>query len=216
MKRLITFGDSWTAGHGVETDARYKEVIDPPDHMFTHTLRLMNSWPTHLGNMLELPVVNMSVCGSCNRGIAAQIQKLVNVITSEDLVIVMLSYPYRNSNNTWWSFDQPIVEIIEMLDSIGSEFYLVNSFYPTFYQEPEYKSKIDISKFLDVSGCAGKYLIEYEQKYDVSVWEYGSRHVNRQNSYSWGDFHPNYLGYKLIGNYIFELLNGRQISNNVI
>lgn len=41
--RLITFGDSWTAGHGIETDVKYKE--EPFPHMFIQKLRDMNSWP---------------------------------------------------------------------------------------------------------------------------------------------------------------------------
>ena len=28
--RLIAFGDSWTAGHGVETDSTYNEIANPP------------------------------------------------------------------------------------------------------------------------------------------------------------------------------------------
>ena len=41
--RLICFGDSWTAGHGIETDLKYKEVAHP--EKFITNLRNQNSWP---------------------------------------------------------------------------------------------------------------------------------------------------------------------------
>jgi len=57
MKRLITFGDSWSAGHGVETDVQYKEVISPND--FIDKLRTSNGWPKHLSNHYDIPFVNL-------------------------------------------------------------------------------------------------------------------------------------------------------------
>jgi hypothetical protein len=42
---IIAFGDSWTAGHGVEDNIRFKEVASPPEcEGFVTKLRLMNSW----------------------------------------------------------------------------------------------------------------------------------------------------------------------------
>ncbi len=46
--RLITFGDSWTAGHGVEYEKEYKENATPPK--FIEKLREQNSFPKRLGN----------------------------------------------------------------------------------------------------------------------------------------------------------------------
>ena len=45
-RRLITFGDSWTAGHGVETEKEYKENPTPPK--FIEKLREQNSFPKWL------------------------------------------------------------------------------------------------------------------------------------------------------------------------
>jgi len=36
--RLICFGDSWTTGHGVETDKQFKETANPPDFIKCETL----------------------------------------------------------------------------------------------------------------------------------------------------------------------------------
>ena len=50
--RLITFGDSWTQGHGVELDIHYKEVISPNE--FTNKLRNSSNEPTER----ELEIIN--------------------------------------------------------------------------------------------------------------------------------------------------------------
>ena len=53
--RLITFGDSWTAGHGVETEIEYKENPTPPK--FIEKLREQNSFPKWLGNLLNISIL---------------------------------------------------------------------------------------------------------------------------------------------------------------
>ena len=55
--RLICFGDSWTAGHGVETNKIYKE--EPFPNMFTQKLREQNSWPRYVANELNCLYVNL-------------------------------------------------------------------------------------------------------------------------------------------------------------
>jgi hypothetical protein len=55
--RLVAFGDSWTAGHGVETNSTYKENATPPE--FIQKLREQNSWPRWLSERLGIPYINM-------------------------------------------------------------------------------------------------------------------------------------------------------------
>ena len=62
--KLICFGDSWTAGHGIETDVKYKE--EPFPHMFIQKLRDMNSWPRWVSDKLKCEYVNLGVCGYGN------------------------------------------------------------------------------------------------------------------------------------------------------
>ena len=64
IQRLITFGDSWTAGHGVETEEEYKENSTPPK--FIEKLREQNSFPKWLGNLLNISYINLGVCGFGN------------------------------------------------------------------------------------------------------------------------------------------------------
>jgi hypothetical protein len=48
-------------------------------------------------------------------------------------------------------------------------------------------------------------LKEYEIKNDISVWEHNSRLVwNDEKNFFEGDYHPNSIGYKIIGEYIYE------------
>ena len=53
-------------------------------------------------------------------------------------------------------------------------------------------------------------LKEYELNNDISVWEHNSRLVwnDEQNFYE-GDYHPNLLGYKIIGQYIYESITDK-------
>mgnify|MGYP000350511458 CR=1 FL=1 len=73
--RLITFGDSWTAGHGIETDVKYKE--EPFPHMFIQKLRDMNSWPRWVSDKLKCEYVNLGVCGYGNEYILKDLKETV-------------------------------------------------------------------------------------------------------------------------------------------
>ena len=72
IQRLVAFGDSWTAGHGVETDPRYRDIARPEP--FVHNLRLSNSWPRWLAQALDIPFVNLAEAGICNVGIKRSIE----------------------------------------------------------------------------------------------------------------------------------------------
>ena len=74
--RLICFGDSWTAGHGIENIIEYKEIANPPT--FIEKLRNQNSWPRWVANKLgEIEYVNMGVCGYGNEYIFREIDNSI-------------------------------------------------------------------------------------------------------------------------------------------
>ena len=96
--RLLTFGDSWTAGHGVETDIRYKEMVQPPDgNGFIVNLRKFNSWPRYVAEKLNCIFVNNAYCGAGNYDIYKEVKSLFDdkLIEKEDVFIIMFSYPHR-------------------------------------------------------------------------------------------------------------------------
>lgn len=207
MKRLITFGDSWTAGHGVEDNISFKYDGNPLiGKGFIINLRRFNSWPRYLADKLDCPFVNNGYSGSGNDNIHQEIKILTdeNLIKEEDIIVVMFSYPHRNRNGSKSNSPIIIFNQIEELLKPFKRFYF-NSFYPTFKDEEDYDISILPSYFINPRGTVSDYLKEYELKNDVSVWEYGSRSVwNEKQKFREGKFHPNLLGYKLISEYIYN------------
>jgi hypothetical protein len=209
---MITFGDSWTAGHGVETNTEFKEHGYP--NRVIDLLRRSNSWPRWLSDYLKLPFVNLATCGNNNLDILRDLRLFSKEITDQDLVIVMLSTPYRpfEEQNIDCEKDQglifqPVKLIQECLDDLGCEYFIVNSFYPTYRDYPDQKNQINTDKFLDIDGCVADMLFLYEAEHDISVWEYNCRKIDMENDlFLEGDYHPNLLGYKIIGSYLYELI----------
>jgi len=204
--RLITFGDSWTAGHGVETNVYYKEKAFPDK--FTQKLREQNSWPKWVAQKLDIPYVNLGVCGFGNEYILKELSEIKNMelIEQDDIVIVMFSYPYRYTADTY-----NVIEIYHKIESKLKDYkhFFFNSFYPTFKEENFDTTKLP-DYFINPNGCVADILKEYEIKNNISIWEYGSRSVwNDEKNYWEGDYHPNELGYKIIGEYIYDEIKRR-------
>jgi hypothetical protein len=111
--KLICFGDSWTAGHGVETDIKYKEVAHP--EKFITNLRNQNSWPRWVAQKLDCLYVNCGVCGYGNEYILKEIEQSFDMgfILPDDIIIVMFSYPYRYTADTY-----NVIEIYNKIENI--------------------------------------------------------------------------------------------------
>jgi hypothetical protein len=202
--RIIAYGDSWTAGHGVEKDITYKEVAKPP--FFIERLRLINSWPRWLAEKYDIEYVNCGVSGYGNEFIYYDLSDSIKnkFISKDDIIIVMLSYPYRYTGDTY-----NVIEIFKKIECEleNYEHYYFNSFYPTFKNE-HFDIKTLPSCFINPLGCVSDILKDYELKNNVSVWEYESRSVwNDEKGFYEGDYHPNLIGYKLIANYIYESIS---------
>ena len=196
MKRLVTFGDSWTAGHGVETDIQYKEVISP--NLFIDYLRLMNGWPRYLANKFDVPFINLAFCNKSNNEIYEDIVKWKHLLNKDDLIIVMLSYPYRKNGN-------PLIDVSNIINELdGFDYFILNSFFPTFsHLEYSDYQHLNLTKFLNIDGCVSDGLVKWEMENKQSCWEYGARKVDKRDTFLGGDYHPNTIGYKLIANDIY-------------
>ena len=121
--RLICFGDSWTAGHGIENNIEYKETANAPT--FIEKLRNQNSWPRWVANKLgEIEFVNMGVCGYGNEYIFREIESAINhnFIEKTDIIIVMFSYPYRYTGDTY-----TVIEVYNKIENI------LNGYKPVSY-----------------------------------------------------------------------------------
>lgn len=200
--RLICFGDSWTAGHGVEQDVDYKEEATPP--LFIQKLREQNSWPRWVAEKLKCPYVNNGICGLGNKYIYNELYvSLKNgFIYQDDIIIIMFSWPYRYMNYD----SETVIEIYKMMEHElnGIKHFYFNSFYPSF-KDYDYDTKFLPNYFINPDGCVSDILREYEMKNNVGVWEYGSRSIwNDEKNYYEGDYHPNLLGYQVIGDYVYN------------
>ena len=199
--RLVCFGDSWTAGHGVESDISYKETATAPS--FIQKLREQNSWPRWVAEKLGCPFINNGVCGYGNQYIHNDLVDSIKkgFILDTDIIIIMFSYPYRYVKDT--------NDIVKLFWEIEEELkpykhFYFNSFFPTFKEEDFDTSNLP-NTFINPQGCVSDVLKEYELKNNISVWEYDSRSVWNDNQKFWeGDYHPNLLGYKIIGEYIYN------------
>ena len=200
--RLICYGDSWTAGHGVEQDVTYKESATPP--LFIQKLREQNSWPRWVAEKLNCPYVNNGICGYGNKYIYEDVFASLKsgFIYTTDIIVIMFSWPYRYMKHD----SETIIDIYNMLELElkGIKHFYFNSFYPSF-KDYEFDTANLPSYFINPNGCVSDILKKYELENNVSVWEYGSRSVwNNERNFFEGDYHPNLLGYKIIGNYIYE------------
>lgn len=199
--RLVCFGDSWTAGHGIETDIKYKEIAHP--EKFITNLRNQNSWPRWVAQKLDCLYVNCGVCGYGNEYILKEIEYSFDMefINSDDVIIVMFSYPYRYTADTY-----NVIEIYHKIERAltNHKHFYFNSFYPTFFNE-DFDWESLPSYFINPNESLSDLLNLYESVNNVSVWEYGSRKVwNDKENMIKGDYHPNELGYRIIGEYIYD------------
>jgi hypothetical protein len=203
--RLLCFGDSWTAGHGVETDKKFKEIASPLDAAgIILKLRVMNSWPRWVAEKFDCPYINFGVCGYGNQYILNDITsvKEEGYLEPDDIIIVMLSYPYRYVKDI-----NDVAQVFWKMEKLlkDHKHFYFNSFFPTFKEEEDFDIKNLPNTFIKPEFCVSDMLVEYEKENDVSVWEYGSRKVwEHKSEYDEGGFHPNLLGYRLIGDFIYN------------
>lgn len=213
MNRLIAFGDSWTAGNGVELDESFKEVR-MPDH-FIYSLRSQNSWPRYLAEKLDRLVVNMGLAGLNNAQLILQLEQYQSYFLPNDLIIIMWSFPYRHigvpHQNGFPDYSStPINKIINKAERLlqNYNYFFVNAFYPYYKNEPDLKP-IDTNNWINIDNSAATILLDYELRYpESSVWEYGYKKViegNGKGNYNidLGEYHPNNFGYKVIANWLY-------------
>jgi len=202
IQRLITFGDSWTAGHGVETEEEYKENSTPPK--FIEKLREQNSFPKWLGNLLNISYINLGVCGFGNEYIYKSVKDNLQFIEKEDLIIIVFSYPYRYKKYNKYTPEALFEKFEKLLD--GYNRFYFNGFYP-FIENDKFNFP---NHYIDPTGTLAYQLQMAEIQDKKDVWEYGSKLVwNNVDNYYEGDYHPNLEGYKLIGEYIYKKIKDK-------
>jgi hypothetical protein len=150
----------------------------------------------------------MGVCGYGNEYIFKDLKETIEneFISKDDVVIIMLSYPYRYKK-TPYDLVKFFWEMEKTLTNYKHLYF--NSFFPTFKEE-DFDTVNLPETFINPNECVSDVLKQYEIDNDVSVWEYGSRSVwNDEKNFWEGDYHPNSLGYKIIGDYIYEQIKNK-------
>ena len=218
IQRLVVFGDSWTAGQGIELDSDYCEVARP--ELFIDRLRTHNAWCRWLAERWNLPFVNMGQPGICNAGIRRNIRDNIRFCDAQtDLILVMMSYPYRH--HLWMdTLDADEIALADILDNIfrlldGYQVYYCNSFYPTFRDEPELRQRFNLERFILPEATAADVLLHHERMLDMSPWEYGRRHVDQDhNGFRTGDYHPNLQGHRIIADWLYNIMSLHYARNS--
>ena len=200
--RLITFGDSWTAGHGVETEKEYKENATPPK--FIEKLREQNSFPKWLGNLLNISYINLGVCGFGNEYIYKEVENNLKFINKNDIIVIVFSYPHRYQKYNKYTPEDLFRKFEQLL--FGYKKFYFNGFYP-FIENDDFNFP---KHYINPKGTLSYQLQVEEMINKKDVWEYGSKLVwDDTENYYQGDYHPNLQGYKLIAEYIYKEINDK-------
>lgn len=207
--RLICFGDSWTAGNGIEEEEKYGSQLLKIANGFYEKLRIHNCWPRWLANKMECLYVTFAMEGRSNPEILQDIETVLkdNVIKSDDLLIVMLTYPYRRDDDPIKTFEK-----IENKLKPYNHFYF-NAFHPMF-KECTYENIPDC--FIEPNHSMMDLLLDYELNNPETepLWEFGKkRHWCEERNKFEGGGHPNLKGYKLIADYIFDKIKNVDLKS---
>ena len=119
------------------------------------------------------------------------------------------SYPHRYRVKKPENDPIKVFEKLEKLLKSHKRFYF-NSFYPTFKDEDGFDTTTLPDYFINPNGTMVDMLRNYEISNNVSVWEYDSRSVWKNEENLWmGDYHPNLFGYKLIAEEIVKEIENK-------
>jgi len=202
--KLIAFGDSWTAGHGVEEQPKYAKIAGGFNYIVDNW-RSQNSWPRWVADKLNIEYINLGMCGIGNNHILKnQLRDIIddNFLNNDDIIIVMFSYPYRNATN-------PIEDFLKYEESLKNyKHFYFNSFYPMFKDEKNIE--IDLSNFIDPENTMLDILLEYQKQTGINPWNYNiDIDTFDKDRIRLGEYHPNINGYKKIADVIYEKIKNK-------
>jgi hypothetical protein len=202
--KLICVGDSWTAGHGVETNSKYQRIAGG-DYVVDFW-RSQNSWPRWVADKLGVEYINMGVCGVGNNYILKNPLKDVvfngDYLASDDIIIVMFSYPYRNATS-------PIEDYKGYEDMLKNyKHFYFNSFYPMFKDEENVD--LDLTNFIEPENTMLDELLKYQNETGINPWNYNININDFENDkLRLGEYHPNINGYRKIADIIYEKIKNK-------
>ena len=230
MSRLFCIGDSWTHGHGVETDSKYAQIGTGLNHFKNRSLtfeRMMNGWPRFLSDHLGgISYINYGICGHTNFHQFEILEKEWDYINNDDIVAIMLTGVMRDNLSTVGQ-----EQVNKMADRIGGyplshqllryfgdglrkrgiKFVVCNAFNsPLVYEDPSHVPPLvkgdwdDLKKwkeFYKPKSTMMEELAVMELKINKPLFEYDKFFTDDPHVFP---HHPNRNGYKIISDILYN------------
>lgn len=145
IQTLWTFGDSFTFGHGCNTEC----TSDIYPHYKSYKKIGDDIWPNHLGKLLKCKVKNFGKNGGSNDYILNSIVENYDYINENDYIVIGKTYPSRMDipvNDKWedvLSYNEIHSDLTIMpTDYVSDEIYnTVLNFQYYFSNNPLYKNR---------------------------------------------------------------------------
>ena len=174
MNKLLTFGDSFTAGHGCKkTGEYYKKYYKEGDKL----------WSQHLADELNLELINLGKSGASNDYIIDSIILNWEKIKKDDFVIIgkTLSHrfdiPIKSENFITAGLDNGWITTLDKFENIHGI---------TFFNKEELETIVNFNYYFAANSLYKKrqdlrydFLVkELEQKQiKVYLWDWASSHI---------------------------------------
>lgn len=233
MSRLFCIGDSWTHGHGVETDSKYAHIGTGLDHYKNRSLtfeRMMNGWPRFLSDHLGgISYINYGICGSNNLHQFEILEEDWDYMNNDDIVAIMLTGVMRDNLST-----DNQEQVNKMADRIGGyplshqllryfgdglrkrgiKFVVCNAYNsPLVYEDLSHDPPLvkgdwdDLKKwkeFYKPKSTMMEELAMMELKINKPLFEYGKFFTDSVEYRRSDQYHPNRNGYKIISDILYN------------
>lgn len=203
MRRLIAIGDHWTAGKGIESDDKYKNI--EPD-LFVKAERLNNAWPRWLAEKFNIPFINLGNETHDGNKIRVTTKQALLSCSREDLIVIMWGHPYKHLQRpvaAGVTLDLLMQDMIQTLE--GYDYYFCNAYHPIFREEEALKPTLRLHRFIDVDSSAADIISAAGKESDRKVWNYDDTNVDGD---TWnilqGKHCPNLTGQKIIADWLYK------------
>lgn len=206
MKTLWTFGDSFTYGFG----CRFSNNLEGIEKLYYENYfdkSKDDTWPNHLGKLLNYNVNNFGKNGYSNWDIIDSIIKESNNIKENDIVVIGKTHSFRNrypqDNNQWNQINESQTNVDEKTQAfIDYQTYL--SDHPLYKERQELLYKYIIDNLYKVNKVSKVFTFKIT---DLKNFNITRIHNDTQKKIN--DYHPSRQGQLEMANIFYE-----KITNN--
>ncbi len=208
MSTIHTFGDSFTFGYGCVEDCHFKPY-------YSYKKDGDDIWPIHLGQRLEMDVVNYGQNGASNEQIFQSIIENIDSIKENDIVLIGKTVHGRFNipKDSKWIEILSYVEIdSDWKNDISKkfskeEFEALINFQYYFLTNPMYRvrdnNRFDFLKKILTNNIKVRNCIIWEVKDMIKIFENITKATNGEIE----DLHFSFKGHKQLSEYFFNILS---------